>query len=474
MTVLKSVVEQSGVGFGTSGARGLVAAMTDEVCAAYTCAFVRTMQSSFSVNRVAIAVDLRPSSPQIAEACAKMLRQMGIDVVFCGAIPTPALALYAQVQGIPGIMVTGSHIPFDRNGLKFYRPDGEISKADEQSMLSSELQSLTEAATCLPAQNNEAKNTYMVRYQTLFGPEALAGLNVALYQHSSVGRDLMAALLADLGANVICLGRSDTFVPIDTEAVSAEDVQRGADWAATYQLDAIISTDGDGDRPLIGDESGHWLRGDIVGLLTARALKVAQLAVPVSCNTAIEVSGCFEKVARTRIGSPYVIAGMAELQQTGASSVAGFEANGGFLLGSRIPELPALAPLPTRDAVLPVVTLLAQSKALGKPLSQMVADLPQRYTASDRLQNFATDKSQALIKHWVAAPEVMLSSLKIQAQINHIDTTDGLRVSLSDGAVVHLRPSGNAPEFRCYVEHGSQSDANQLLVSVLNQLKQFN
>ncbi len=32
-------------------------------------------------------------------------------------------------------MVTGSHIPFDRNGLKFYRPDGEISKLDEEAIL---------------------------------------------------------------------------------------------------------------------------------------------------------------------------------------------------------------------------------------------------------------------------------------------------------------------------------------------------
>lgn len=36
---------------------------------------------------------------------------------------------------MPSIMITGSHIPFNRNGLKFYRPDGEIIKADEQTIL---------------------------------------------------------------------------------------------------------------------------------------------------------------------------------------------------------------------------------------------------------------------------------------------------------------------------------------------------
>jgi phosphomannomutase len=31
-------------------------------------------------------------------------------------------------------MITGSHIPADRNGIKFYRPDGEIDKDDEAAI----------------------------------------------------------------------------------------------------------------------------------------------------------------------------------------------------------------------------------------------------------------------------------------------------------------------------------------------------
>lgn len=457
--------------FGTSGARGLVASMTDEVCAAYTQAFIKTVQQAFDFKQVAIAIDLRPSSLRIAEASAKMLRQLGLEVIFCGAIPTPALALFAQTRKIPGIMVTGSHIPFDRNGLKFYRPDGEITKSDEASMLGCNLQALSETSISLPAEDPQARADYIQRYKALLGEQGLSGLKLAVYQHSSVARDVLHSLLSDLGAEVICLERSDTFVPIDTEAVSAEDTQRGLDWAAAYQVDAIISTDGDGDRPLISDEKGHWLRGDIVGLLTAKALGVSHLAVPVSCNTAIESSRYFRKVARTRIGSPFVIAGMEALQKEGASSVAGFEANGGFLLGSKVYQAPTLQPLPTRDAVLPVVTLLAQSKMQGKPLSLLVAALPQRFTASDRLQNFPTENSKALLSSWTDAPAEMLASLALEEQIAQIDTTDGLRVTMQSGRVVHLRPSGNAPEFRCYVEDASQSEAQSLLVSVMTQLK---
>lgn len=468
--VLQAVMQQSGVAFGTSGARGLVTAMTDEVCAAYTQAFIQTLKQSFNFKQVAIAIDLRPSSPNIAVACANMLEQLGLEVIFCGAIPTPALALFAQMQQIPGIMVTGSHIPFDRNGLKFYRPDGEISKADESAMLVCELQPFAGILSALPAENPVARNAYIQRYKDLLGERALAGQKLAVYQHSSVGRDLMPQLLGELGAEVICLERSDTFVPIDTEAVSAEDMQKGLNWAKEYSVDAIISTDGDGDRPLMSDEKGQWLRGDIVGLLTAHALNITHLAVPVSCNTAIETSGAFKQVTRTRIGSPYVIAGMETLQENGASSVAGFEANGGFLLGSTVPAYPTLAPLPTRDAVLPVVCLLAQSKRQNQPLSALVASLPQRYTASDRLQNFATEKSKALLENWSSSAQQMLQALNLDETVSSVDATDGLRVTCQSGNIVHLRPSGNAPELRCYAESDSVIAAQALVNKVLQQL----
>lgn len=64
----------------------------------------------------------------MAQACAAALLECSIKPIYYGVIPTPALANQAIADGIPAIMVTGSHIPFDRNGLKFYRPDGEISK----------------------------------------------------------------------------------------------------------------------------------------------------------------------------------------------------------------------------------------------------------------------------------------------------------------------------------------------------------
>jgi phosphomannomutase len=221
--------------------------------------------------------------------------------------------------------------------------------------------------------------------------------------------------------------------------------------------------DGEVDRPLIGDEQGQWLRGDVVGILCAQYLQAQVVVTPVSSNTAVEKCGSFEQVVRTRIGSPYVIAGMEALQD--GSVVVGYEANGGFLLGSDVVRSGRrLAALPTRDAVLPMLALLCLARERDCKLSQLTHDLPARYTASDRfLQNFPTDKSQSLIASLLASPAGLVQTLAPQSGAAFgVDQTDGLRVTFDSGDIVHLRPSGNAPELRCYVEASSSERAKLL------------
>lgn len=464
--VLKQVIAQSNIAFGTSGARGLVTDFTDQVCAAFAQSFVCVMQRSFSFKRIAIGIDNRPSSPQMAAACAGVLESMGYSVDYYGVLPTPALAYQAMQDKVPAIMVTGSHIPFDRNGLKFYRPDGEISKEDEQAILTVS-DDLTGFVSALPATSSVASDNYIQRYLDIYPLRMLAGKRIGIYEHSSAGRDLYHTVFTKLGAEVTSLERTNTFVPIDTEAVTEADQQKGLDWSKQYGFDAIFSTDGDGDRPLIADEKGQWLRGDIVGLLCAKALGIQSLAVPVSCNTAIEQAGIFSKVARTKIGSPYVIAAFADL----TGSVAGFEANGGFLLGSDVTVSGhVLKALPTRDALLPGLALLAL--AGEQPLSALTAALPQCYTASDRLQQVPTQWSKEFLAKAALSPEELLTRLgQSSRKVKSLDQTDGLRMQFVDGDIVHLRPSGNAPELRCYAESTEQAAAQELVQVVLNAVK---
>lgn len=464
------VIAQSGIQFGTSGARGLVTQFTQQVCAAFSHAFLASLRGHFQFQQVAIAIDNRPSSPAMAQACIAAIESQGLEAVYYGVVPTPALAYAAMQQAIPCIMVTGSHIPFDRNGLKFFRPDGEISKADEQAILAGQVEFTLPQALPSLVVNSRAAQIYIERYTSLFEIDLLVGKRIGIYEHSSAGRDLYQPLFTALGAEVIALESSDEFVPIDTEAVSEADKAKARAWSQQYQLDAIFSTDGDGDRPLVADQNGEWLRGDILGVLCAQAMNMQALAVPVSCNTVIESIPQFSHVSRTRIGSPYVIAEFAELAKQ-YDAISGFEANGGYLLGSDVKiNGKALKALPTRDAVLPAIMVLSAAKKCG--IAALVNGLPQRYTHSDRIQNFATSNSVKILDEGKLAPAKLMAKLGFGTlSVDKVDTTDGLRMTLSDDTIIHLRPSGNAPELRCYAEADTFAQAQEVVSKVLEKLQ---
>ena len=485
---ISELMEQSGVAFGTSGARGLVVAMTDAVCFAYTSAFLQHMADVgefWSGSPVALAGDLRPSSPRMVAACMAAIAARGGRPVFCGFVPAPALALHAFAHGMPSLMVTGSHIPDDRNGIKFNRIAGEVLKPDEAGIraqrvaLPADFFDASGALVLPPAlpEPLDVTTAYVRRYTDFFSSEALQGMRVGVYQHSAVGRDVLVTLLNALGAEVLPLGRSTSFVPVDTEAVRPEDVALAREWAVQHQLDAIVSTDGDSDRPLMADEHGEWMRGDVLGVLCARYLGAECVVTPVSSNTALEKSGWFAQTARTRIGSPYVIEAMQSALQQGLGRVCGYEANGGFLLASAVQvNGKELAPLPTRDAMLPMLSVLASARAKGCSVSALQATLPARCTCSDRILNFPTTLSQQRLarlqegsqQEQTEALEALFA--QVSGSVSGLDATDGLRITFKNQEVIHLRPSGNAPELRCYTEaHTPQraAETNALALAVL-------
>jgi len=482
----------SGVAFGTSGARGLATAMTDLVCYAYTKGFLQYLESISELKRagerVAVGGDFRPSTGRVMEAVCRAAEEMGYRPVNCGRVPSPAVALFGFENNVPSIMVTGSHIPDDRNGIKFNKCAGEVLKSDEKSMSSQVVElddglfaadgNFTHALAGRYPVSPEAGENYVMRYLNFFSHDALGGMRIGVYQHSAVGRDVLVKILSHLGAEVTALGRSETFIPVDTEAIRPEDVQLAADWAKSGKFDALVSADGDSDRPLVSDERGNWLRGDIAGILCAKYLEADSVSTPVSCNTAVEKCGWFKEVRRTRIGSPYVVASMMEATAAGAKFVVGYEANGGFLVDSDIVAGGRkLRALPTRDAVIVILGVLLLAQQQRKKVSDLAASLPPRYTASDRLKNFAMEKSMAILASFNTGSEAgdkaeidkMFSD--ICGAAHALNRTDGLRITFANEEVIHLRPSGNAPEFRCYAEAKTDERAREITAGALAKIR---
>jgi phosphomannomutase len=474
--------------FGTSGLRGLVTEITDLEAYINVRGFLDYLEAAPGTV-VAVAGDHRPSTDRILRAVAQAVTDAGLAVASFGKIPTPALMFHALTHRQPSIMVTGSHIPFDRNGIKLNKPAGEVLKEDEAPILAAveraraaayaedaasspfDDDGMLRSPPTLPPVDDAARAGYVRRYLDFFPAGALAGLRVGLYEHSAVGREVLAEVLRGLGATVSPVGRTTGFVAIDTEALSDDqlaELERIA--ALAGDIDALVSTDGDSDRPMVlAPLPGGGLRfcsGDLLGLLVASYLRTDAACVPITSSDAIEPY-LGARVVRTKIGSPFVIAAMERME---GSRVVGWEANGGFLVGTEIErEGRKLAPLPTRDAVLPIVVALHAAASAGKPLHQLLDELPRRFTRAGLLDEVPVEQSRALIRRLspdgvVEAPAPFSGPVAAVAtelarhfstergfgEITRLNFLDGVRAFFSSGDIAHIRPSGNAPQLRIY------------------------
>jgi len=537
--------------FGTSGVRALVKDLTDLEVYSLTLGTLHYLEKIGRIQfgripreslRIPIGGDLRPSTSRVLEATARAILDAGYLVDYVGSLPTPALSLYALAKGVMSFMCTGSHIPADRNGQKANRCDGEVLKSDEPGIFAAveavrQREYRRPAATSgfntagmlkpeqrpvLPPVNRAAERLYLERYHRLFPPNGLRGMRILFYEYVAVGRELLPRILALAGAQVIRVGRGDTFVPIDTEAISPAHLEMLVRIVAEQQtkygrIDAIVSTDGDSDRPLIvgvsqSDDPGtpalRFFPGDLVGAVTADYLAADAVSVPISTNPGVHeyFKGKGLTTTKTRIGSPFVIEAMREALAQGKQRVVGWEANGGFLVGSELTlHGGVLHALPTRDAILPMLAVLHTSADQGSTLSECFDCLPRWYGKADLIDDFPQDTSrkilayfrppkeaiqwlefhddrillrdltEAVIGEWsVSDPEGRACDRKRRllegiftdargfGEVARINLQDGIRCFFRNGDIAHIRPSGNAPQLRIYAHSRTQARADEI------------
>ena len=93
------------------------------------------------------------------------------------------------------------------------------------------------------------------------------------------------------------------------------------------------------------------------------------------------------------------------------------------------------------------------------------------FTAADRITEVPTERSRELIAFLAGDAKERALFFDGAGEEIGVDLTDGLRVSFEGNRVVHLRPSGNAPECRCYAEATSHGEAQTLVASHLEKLR---
>lgn len=124
-------------------ALGEKAVLTNEVALCIGGAFITWLSERTGKHpgalTVAIGRDSRLTGPALLAACAEGMARTGAQVWDYGMCTTPAMYMSLLTEGFKAdasIMVTASHHPYYRNGLKFFLPEGGVSATDISMILS--------------------------------------------------------------------------------------------------------------------------------------------------------------------------------------------------------------------------------------------------------------------------------------------------------------------------------------------------
>jgi phosphomannomutase/phosphoglucomutase len=433
--------------FGTNGVRGVANRE-------FTLELVTRLAAScghiLGLN-IALGRDGRVTSPMFRDAAASGLQSVGCNVHDLGVLPTPALQYAVKHLGLDGgLMITASHNPPEFNGVKVMAADGvEIPRGVEdkiEGIYFSGGPKLAEWDHVGTLRHRDAIGLYVDA--VISKAEACTirekRLKVAIDPGNGVGTLVAPTIAQRLGCEVYTVNAE-----LDGRFPGRESEPRPDNLGSLRELvkatgaDMGIAFDGDADRSIFLNERGEPLWGDRSFALVARYYMArhrgAKVVTPVSSSNAIVdvVEAAGGTIYWTRVGSVDVSRAMVE-----NGIEFGGEENGGVMYGPHHP---------VRDGSMTMALVLGIMAVEGKPLSDLVAELPTYAQAKDKVRCPNEFKQRVLeaLRTKVAAPRV--------------DTMDGLKLIFDDGSWILVRPSGTEPIFRLYAEADAQPKVERLV-----------
>ena len=309
--------------FGTDGVRGQANThpMTAEMALKLGAAAGRYFRrDGLNGHRVVIGKDTRRSCYMLENALAAGLMSTGMNVLFLGPVPTPAVGyLTRSMRADLGIMISASHNAASDNGIKFFGPDG-FKLSDEAERTIEELLE-AEAELVAPGDIGRARRIEdgrgrYVEYAktTLPRGATLKGLKVVIDCANGAGYKAAPEVLWELGAEVIPVGVSPNGYNINADCGSTKP-RLAAETVVAHGADVGICLDGDADRVLVLDEKGQVADGDQIMALLARRwadagmLSRGTLVATVMSNLGLErfLTARGLHLERTGVGDRYVV-----------------------------------------------------------------------------------------------------------------------------------------------------------------------
>ena len=260
--------------------------LTDDVVKAVCSAFAAWYKSEFNCSEFSIAIghDSRISAERIKNAAVCAFLAEGALVYDCGLCATPAMfmAVVSDIKACASLEITASHHPYQKNGLKFFTPNGGLEGSDVEKILAL-------AYDIVPGQKNgtvkkyDFMSVYSAHLQKLIkngvndGEKPLKGLKISVDAGNGAGGFYAEKVLAPLGADVSgsqFLEPDGMFPNHIPNPENAEAMESARDMVLQSGSDLGIIFDTDVDRMGCVSYDGKEInRNRLVALASAIALK---------------------------------------------------------------------------------------------------------------------------------------------------------------------------------------------------------
>jgi phosphomannomutase len=438
--------------------RGLVGdEITPEFTFATGAAFARFLKAEREPGTVVIGEDMRPSSPDLADAFSAGVTSQGLDVIRIGLASTDMLYFAAGKLNLPGAMFTASHNPAAYNGIKMClsgaRPIGK-----ESGLLT--IEKFVNEGSPIPLsqvgveRRQEMLDEYVTHLLNLVNLSSIRPLKIVIDAGNGMAGHTAPAVFARLNAEVIEMyyELDGNFPNHEANPIDPENLRDLQAAVKKHQADIGLAFDGDADRCFLVDEKGDLVNPSaLTALIATRELAkypastiIYNLISSKSVREIVEENG--GTAVRSRVGHSYIKKLMAE---TGA--VFGGEHSGHFYFrdfwradSGMLAALYAIAALGESDV----------------PLSQLFAPF-NRYISSGEINSTVSDAAASTKKiedHYGALAGVEL------------DRLDGLTVT-GDTWWFNLRASNTEPLLRLNVEATTAQEMESIRDAVLNTIR---
>jgi phosphoglucosamine mutase len=277
--------------------------------------------------RAVIGKDTRLSGYMIETAMVAGFTSVGVDVFMTGPIPTPAIAMLTRsLRCDIGVMISASHNPFEDNGIKIFGPDGyklsdDIEMEIERLLESDLVKHLAKSHDLGRAKRVDGPADRYIEFakRTLPRNMSLQNIRVVIDCGNGAAYKVAPDALWELGADVVKLGVEPDGTNINKDCGSTAPGRLVAKVLET-RADIGIALDGDADRVIIVDETGHIVDGDqLMAVVAASFQESDRLTQPgivatIMSNLGLEryLGGLGLSLARTKVGDRYVVEHMRE------------------------------------------------------------------------------------------------------------------------------------------------------------------